>query len=93
MQKTKYTLLIFLFSIFIVCGQSGCKCCSDLHHQFDFWVGNWVVRDTLGTTMGKNVISKLEGNCVIHEKWKGANGTTGMSVNYYDPSDRTWNQL
>lgn len=93
MKKISYVLLVFLFAFSSVSGQSECKCCSEFHQQFDFWVGRWIVKDTTGNKVGENVISKLEGNCVVQEKWEGVSGTTGMSINYYDPLDDTWNQL
>ena len=92
MRTTRYTLLL-LFVMPLLWGQTPCQCCSESHQQFDFWVGHWVVKDTLGNKVGENLISRAEGNCVITEKWKGASGTTGMSVNYFDSSDATWNQL
>jgi hypothetical protein len=49
--------------------------------------------DTLGNKVGENQISKIEDNCIVLEHWKGAKGGTGTSMNYYDNSDSTWNQL
>ncbi len=92
MRTTIYTTL-FLVSFHFFWGQTQCQCCEENHRQFDFWVGNWVVKDTLGNKVGENTISKVEANCVVMEKWKGTGGTTGMSMNYYDRLDNTWNQV
>ena len=92
MRTILYTFVFFLVVPF-VWGQSKCQCCSESHQEFDFWVGNWVVRDTLGNKVGENLISKVEANCAVMENWTGVGGTTGMSMNYFDPYDSTWNQL
>ncbi|WKK67156.1 hypothetical protein [Lutimonas zeaxanthinifaciens] len=85
---------IFLFLIVgNIFAQSNCLCCESQHKQFDFWVGEWVVKDTLGNKVGENTISKIQENCVLLENWKGAQGGTGTSMNYFDGSDSTWNQL
>lgn len=52
-----------------------------------------MVYDTTGNKVGENSISKIENNCALVEHWKGALGGTGTSMNYYDKTDNTWNQL
>jgi len=76
-----------------VFAQGDCPCCDEPHRQFDFWVGEWTVKDSLGNPLGENSISKMEGNCIVTEHWKGAQGGTGSSWNYYDKADSTWNQV
>ena len=85
--------LIFLISFTFAYSQQDCACCSEYHKQFDFWVGDWIVYDTLGNKVGENLIEKIEVNCIINEHWKSANGGTGSSYNYFDRSDSTWNQV
>ena len=70
-----------------------CACCSDPHRAFDFWLGEWVVKDTAGQVLGENTITVLEDGCLIAEYWRGAQGGTGRSYNYFDPADSTWHQL
>lgn len=65
---------------------------ADGYKEFDFWVGDWTVQAG-GVYAGDNSITKLESDCLILEKWAGASGSTGTSMNYYDPVDSTWNQL
>lgn len=93
MKKTKTILLFLVFTTINIVAQTGCACCEEAHSQFDFWVGDWVVKDTTGTVVGKNLISKIEGDCVVQEVWQGSSGTTGRSMNYFNKSDNTWNQL
>ena len=69
-----------------------CACCTEAHDDFDFWIGKWTVRDPSGIQVGVNTISKLEENCLLQEKWEGEAGSTGTSINYYDPNDQQWHQ-
>lgn len=61
--------------------------------DFDFWVGTWDVRLADGTLIGRNTISKTDGGCTLLERWSGAGGSSGTSVNYYQPSRELWHQL
>ncbi len=93
----RLTLLFLLFSfgsLQVNFGQTkNCKCCTSDHANFDFWVGEWVVYDTIGNKLGENVIQKIENECLITEKWTGVQGSSGRSMNYYEPKDSTWNQV
>lgn len=73
-------------------GQSSQACNSSEHRQFDFWLGNWEVFNQKGIKVGENLIHYVQDSCVIQENWKSAQ-LTGTSFNYYDPTDKTWNQL
>lgn len=73
--------------------KNSCVCCSEKHTQFDFWIGEWTVYDTLDNMIGTNKIVKQYENCVIQENWISAGKNRGTSYNYFDPSDSTWNQL
>jgi len=33
-----------------LCAQQECPCCTEKHTQFDCWVGDWMVLDTLGNS-------------------------------------------
>lgn len=65
----------------------------NVFRQFDFWIGDWRVVDGSGTFQGTNKIEKLEGGCVLVEKWSSANGATGTSMNFYDAAADQWVQL
>lgn len=73
--------------------QDSCNCCTEVRQQFDFWVGEWNVYDTLDNQIGENNIEKLVSDCVLSENWRGASGGVGRSFSYFNPSDSTWNQL
>lgn len=73
---------------------TGQACASVEHRQFDFWVGNWEVTDSAGTTVyGTNQVDSEEDHCLVHENWAGSRGGTGQSLNFYDPLERRWNQV
>ncbi len=85
--------IVFFFLVSMASAQTNCACCDKPHQQFDFWVGKWVVTNAQGNKVGDSHISKIENGCVILEHWKGIKGGTGHSMNYYDKSDSSWNQL
>ena len=68
-------------------------CTSEPYRQFDFWLGDFRVENPAGTVVGENEITLHLGGCMLMESWKGASGMHGMSFNFYDPSDQTWNQV
>ncbi len=72
---------------------SACPCCTEHYQSFDFWLGEWEVKDTTGNLLGNSTIQALEDGCIIYEQWRGAKGTSGRSFNYYDKKDDSWNQL
>ena len=63
---------------------------------FDFWVGEWdvYVNDKVNANqVGSNSIVKLEAGCALMETWAGAGGSSGISINYYNPVRDEWRQL
>lgn len=92
-MKIKLVSFLTLLFFTMLNAQTECSCCTEQHSQFDFWLGEWTVMNAEGKLVGENSIAKIEDGCILVEKWKGAQGTTGTSHNYYDPSDGTWNQL
>lgn len=65
--------------------------CSDpAFRQFDFRVGEWNVQDAQGKPAGRNVITLEQNQCVLIERWASARGTSGMSMNHYDPQTKQW---
>jgi len=61
--------------------------------QFDFWLGNWQVLGPDGSFQGTNRIEKTQGGCLVLENWQGAGGSTGTSMNFYDPHAGEWVQV
>lgn len=74
--------------------QAGSGCTSPAHRQFDFWIGEWAVTDSAGgTPYGTNLLTSEEAGCLLHEHWRGSQGGTGQSFNFYDPQRRAWEQV
>ena len=62
-------------------------------HQFDFWIGDWIVTGTNGQKLGVNTITRELEGCVLRESWSGSLGGKGTSVNFYDPASKQWHQV
>jgi tetratricopeptide (TPR) repeat protein len=60
--------------------------------QFDFWIGNWEVRNPKGDLSGHNRIDLILGDCVLLENWTGARGGSGKSFNVYNQAKGKWQQ-
>ena len=65
-------------------------CTSPEHHQFDFWIGEWEVRDPAGKIAGHNRIEPIA--CGLQEHWSDADGSTGTSLNAYNAATKQWHQ-
>ncbi len=91
-MKSFATFAVFMLFTGILFGQT-CPCCEGNYREFDFWVGSWKVLDSEENVVGTNEISIVEGKCVIQENWLGASGGTGVSMNYFNAADSTWNQV
>lgn len=60
--------------------------------QFDFWIGDWEVKDHQGNTVGKNAIFPILDGCALSENWTSAAGNPGQSINFYDRAKKQWHQ-
>jgi hypothetical protein len=67
-------------------------CSTQQYHQFDFWVGDWQVRDPKGELAGTNDVTKIQGGCVLQEHWVDTQGMTGTSLNVYNARSKQWHQ-
>ena len=68
------------------------SCTDASHRQFDFWLGEWEVRDPAGKRLGHNRIESAHGGCALVENWRGEGGVTGTSINIYDRDHGRWHQ-
>lgn len=63
------------------------------YRQFDFWVGEWEVRDENGQILGSSKVELILDGCVIFENWISArSGYMGKSFNYYNRLTGKWQQ-
>lgn len=68
-----------------------CKASSEFR-QFDFWIGEWDVKNPQGVPSGTSSVQLILGQCIIFENWTGGSGTNGKSFNIYDANDKKWHQ-
>ena len=70
----------------------GQACDAKPRRQFDFWLGDWDVRDPGGKLVGRNRITRVHGGCALEEQWSGNGGVTGSSLNAWDAERNRWHQ-
>lgn len=94
-MKVLITTVLFLFvSVSGFSQNDNCKCCTEKHAEFDFWIGNWTVTNPDGSQAGTNIIDKVQDNCVLRENWTSAKGNyTGTSHNFYNAKTKQWEQI
>ena len=68
-------------------------CTAPEQHQFDFWIGDWVVTDSAGTKIlgNEHNVAVLDG-CALQENWYGSDGSQGTSLNAYIVAPKQWHQ-
>ena len=71
----------------------GCPTSLQEYHQFDFWIGDWEVRNPQGAIAGHSHIEAVSDGCGVSERWTGASGSTGVSYNAWDPEAKRWYQF
>jgi hypothetical protein len=70
----------------------GQACDAKPRRQFDFWLGDWDVRDPGGKLVGRNRVTRVHGGCALEEQWSGHGGVTGSSLNAWDADRDRWHQ-
>jgi len=69
-------------------------CARPRFRQFDFWAGDWTVRDSSGNVIGSSRVTRDVGGCALHEHWTAAGGHgIGESFSGYVPNDGHWHQM
>jgi hypothetical protein len=90
------TVIVVLgLSPFALAEEAPAPCSGDEYRQMDFWVGTWDLTWTNadGTTgIGKNVVTRTLGGCVIEENFTGP-GLTGRSHSIYHKHSKKWRQV
>ncbi len=92
------TLLVGLLGPGGVSGQAPAgppPCSAEANREFDFWLGTWDVRGANAQPnqpASTNVITKIQGECVIKEEYVTPSGYTGESFNIFDASRGVWHQ-
>ncbi|MBK8247288.1 MAG: hypothetical protein IPK85_07835 [Gemmatimonadetes bacterium] len=68
-------------------------CTAPAYRQLDFWIGEWRVIGPQGKHVGDNTISPQQGGCFVREQWRSSGGSNGESMNFFNPSTRSWHQV
>ena len=84
--------LVVASALSIVVSVASAACDTPAHRAFDFWLGQWQVKQTDGKVAGTNRIAREYGGCVLHEHYTTARGYSGESLNSYDASRKVWHQ-
>lgn len=72
---------------------AGAKCEGPEHRQFDFWLGEWDVKNLgNGRTGAVNRLTSVYDGCVIREEYTAAGPYAGTSLNFYDQKTAKWHQ-
>ncbi len=72
--------------------QQNAACSAAEHRQFDFWLGDWEVKDPNANAAGTNLVTSEFGGCVLQEHWVGSQGGRGSSFNIFSSVDKKWHQ-
>lgn len=68
-------------------------CAEPEYRQFDFWLGDWNVFESDGTTaVGRVRVDKALDGCALLESYEDRKGLTGHSISAYDRSRNVWHQ-
>jgi hypothetical protein len=96
----RVTLMMLAFSIAASSANAattppafGCPASMAEYHQFDFWIGQWEVRNPKGAVVGHSRIEPISDGCGISERWDGMAGSRGVSYNAWDTSSKHWHQF
>jgi hypothetical protein len=73
--------------------------CADApeYRQFDFWVGEWEVRNSAGQqgageSVASSSVQRIIDRCVVYENYTEGDEFLGKSFNFYDAALRKWRQ-
>ena len=90
MGRILFLSVLFLAALPLLAQSTPGRCKSaPEYQQFDFWVGDWEVRDAKGVLQGKNLVTKEHDGCVVLEHWDSGD-QTGTSPNMYDFRTKKW---
>jgi hypothetical protein len=68
-------------------------CALPSFRRFDYWAGDWVVKDSTGKVIGTNSVTRDVSGCGLHEHWASKGSEIGESFTAYSPNDEKWHQM
>lgn len=63
------------------------------YRQFDFWIGEWDVKNPAGQPAGQSSVQQLLEGCALYENWTDLQGGGGKSLNSYNVDTKQWQQF
>lgn len=90
---SKATLPSIVLAAAVGASAGAAPCSAPEYRQFDFWMGSWNVTTPDGKPAGTNRIEPILGGCALQERWTGAKGGQGTSLNFYDANGGVWHQV
>lgn len=61
--------------------------------MFDFWVGDWDVKNPAGQPAGQSSVQLLLAGCALFENWTDTQGGGGKSLNSFNTDTKQWQQF
>jgi tetratricopeptide (TPR) repeat protein len=61
--------------------------------MFDFWIGEWEVKNPQGQVAGQSSVQRLLEGCALYENWTDTQGGGGKSLNSYNTDTKQWQQF
>ncbi|MCR9277314.1 MAG: hypothetical protein NXH85_05025 [Pseudomonadaceae bacterium] len=92
-KRVVISAALLLLGTSVFASTAAPPCGSSEYREFDFWLGEWQVQTPDGRHAGSNSIVSAQAGCLLVENWRGARGSTGTSMNYFDPVAQRWRQL
>lgn len=75
---------------------AGAPAIPQVNHDFDFWIGEWIVSTPDGKLAGMSRVEAVSNGFALLENWTGSaasGGGGGKSFNTYNPYKKQWQQL
>ena len=86
-------LLAVLGLLVFLAAPASAKCEGEEFRQFDFWLGEWNVKDIKSGREGMvNSITSHHEGCALREDYVASERYSGMSINFFDKADGKWHQ-
>jgi hypothetical protein len=93
MYRLTLVVVLLIVAVPITLGAQAAphRCAAQEYRQFDFWLGDWEVRDGAGVLLGTNLVSLELESCVVVEHWSSKD-VSGTSLSMYDSGTKKWYQ-
>ena len=87
-------IILLSAAMFVAAGSPPAESCATAdRHEFDFVIGNWLVRDSSDHAVGTATVTRAYAGCVLVETWFGV-GSIGESLGIigFDTETGRWHR-